>query len=269
MTVLEQARLAYRIVDDEVTSRYRRAPCAAHRLVFEVGGVQLRIDPRSQGVWRNHICGLGTRVPASETLLDEVLAAAWDSRAQFISIALPPETDPPELPDWLVARGFQGKPKLGVLLADCSDPPPDGPVEVVEVTAERLDDWLAVYARVLGGGEPDLTCTRLTFGQPGQTFLLAMVDGQPAATGRLYLRDGVALLQDGGTLREFRCRGCQSSLIARRLQLAAAAGCHTAVCEVIAPLPGRPKGSYRNLLRAGFKLAFIEQGWWRERPKRR
>jgi len=49
----------------------------------------------------------------------------------------------------------------------------------------------------------------------------------------------------------------------RRILDAAAAGCHTLFVETGERVPDRPSGSYRNILRAGFREAYLRPNWRR------
>ena len=107
-------------------------------------------------------------------------------------------------------------------------------------TAE--DDFAEVLARV-----------------DGLTRLIAFVDGAPAATAELVIRDGIGWLSADTTLPAFRGRGLQTALQRRRLQLSAAAGCTLAVTE---SRPG--SGSQRNMERLGFRIAYTRVDLCRE-----
>lgn len=85
----------------------------------------------------------------------------------------------------------------------------------------------------------------------GPGALLAFVDGRVAGGGALAVHGGVACLFADATLLAERGRGVQSALIARRLDLAAEAGCDLAMASTA---PGSV--SQRNYERAGFRVAY-------------
>jgi ribosomal protein S18 acetylase RimI-like enzyme len=90
----------------------------------------------------------------------------------------------------------------------------------------------------------------------GWRLYLARVDGEPAGAGLLSLEDDVGYLANASTLSDYRRRGVQTALIARRIADAAAAGCDT-VCS------GAAFGSQsqRNLERAGLRVAYTKAVW--------
>jgi hypothetical protein len=56
-----------------------------------------------------------------------------------------------------------------------------------------------------------------------------------------------------------------STLLHRRIEDARAAGCHTLFVETGERTADRPSASYRNILRAGFKEAYLRPNWRRAR----
>jgi GNAT superfamily N-acetyltransferase len=85
---------------------------------------------------------------------------------------------------------------------------------------------------------------------------VARIDGAPAGAALLSLDDDVGYLANASTLPEYRGRGVQTALIARRIVDAAAAGCDS-VCSGAAF--GSP--SQRNLERAGLRVAYTKAVW--------
>lgn len=88
----------------------------------------------------------------------------------------------------------------------------------------------------------------------------------PAGTGALLLKDGVAHLDWGVTHPEFRRRGGQSAVLARRIGDALALGCDLLVTTTGEAVPGDPQHSYNNILRTGFEEAYLRENWapaWR------
>ena len=77
-------------------------------------------------------------------------------------------------------------------------------------------------------------------------------DGAPAGVGALFVDGDAAWLGLGATLPEARGRGAQSELLRVRVEEARRMGCALIVTETGERVDGRPSGSYRNILRAGF-----------------
>jgi hypothetical protein len=80
----------------------------------------------------------------------------------------------------------------------------------------------------------------------------------------MYLTEGVAWLGFGATLEVARGRGGQSALFAERLRDARDQGCRWAVTETGEESDEEPVNhSFRNMIRAGFKLAYARRNWVR------
>jgi len=127
--------------------------------------------------------------------------------------------------------------------------------------AAGMEDFLNAY--IAGWKIPDgegfkrnvregwLDRTRL-----GWSLFLARVDGRPAAEGILYVADGVGYLADASCDPQFRGRGLQAALLARRIAEARGAGAGF-VCSGAAYL----STSHRNMERAGMRILFNRSIW--------
>jgi GNAT superfamily N-acetyltransferase len=93
-------------------------------------------------------------------------------------------------------------------------------------------------------------------GQPGWSLYLARLDGKAAATGILFIRDGVGYCADAATVPAFRGRGLQQAMLRRRIADAAAAGVDV-VCSGAEYL----SASHRNMERVGMRVQFVRALW--------
>jgi len=138
----------------------------------------------------------------------------------------------------------------------------------VGITLERTTEETAKsWARAIAQGfsdivpvSPEIFAGFVTL--PRALNFLARIDGTVAGgcCGRIIPEARIAALYGTATLPEFRRRGVQSALIARRLHEAALAGCEYAV---VSTQPG--SGSQRNMERRGFRVAYTKvvmmRGW--------
>jgi GNAT superfamily N-acetyltransferase len=146
-------------------------------------------------------------------------------------------------------------------------PEDNGPIAAREIRPEELpvwaDIWFHAYAESLGVppvmAEQIAGATCLLYGQPGWGLYLAFAEGQPAAAGALYVQEGVASLLVGGTLPEFRRRGCQKALLQARMVDAARHG-----CDLIAAQAGLDTTSQHNMERVGMRIAYTRAFWLRQ-----
>ena len=83
----------------------------------------------------------------------------------------------------------------------------------------------------------------------------------PAGTGALYMRERVGYLDFAATDPDFRRRGSQTALLNRRIWDALDAGCTSIVTMTGEAAPGDPQHSYQNILKAGFREAYLRENW--------
>ena len=209
----------------------------------------------------NRALGLGLREPATEAALDEI-DAFFTRRGLAYNIALTPDAQPPELPEWLEARGFQ-RGYAWTKFAQSAEPSPrrESDLRVEELGADQANLFADVFVRAYGTPEVTRPLLARIPGSDGWHCFLAFDDKTPAATGALFVTGSVGWLGAAGTLPEFRRRGAQGVLLAARIEAGVAAGCKTLVTETGAPIDGRPGSSYRNLERAGFEPLYLRQNY--------
>jgi ribosomal protein S18 acetylase RimI-like enzyme len=133
-------------------------------------------------------------------------------------------------------------------------------LEVGEVEAANVSLFADVLLRGHGVPEPerarDPASVERWLGIRGWRLYLARVDGEPAGAAVLTLSDGVGYLANASTLPEYRGRGVQTALIARRLADASAAG-----VELVCSGTAFGSTSQRNLERAGLRIAYTKAVW--------
>lgn len=126
------------------------------------------------------------------------------------------------------------------------------------VTRHGIDEFLETHAA--GWGVPDAAGfkanTRGWIDEPGWSLYLGRINGKPAATGVLYVKDKVGYCADAATVPAFRGRGLQTALLQRRIADASAAGVDF-ICSGAEFL----SGSHRNMQRAGMRLQFVRASW--------
>ena len=166
--------------------------------------------------------------------------------------------------DALTAAGFspfdfQQAILYGVPSSELTSPPRH--ITIERVTAANLEDYLATMA---DGFEfpaewrgSAIEEARRRFPGEEQRFL-ARVAGEPAGVATLRLREGVASLGGGATMPRHRKKGCHLALVRHRLDVAYLLG-----CTLVIGGANYGSGSFRNQLRAGLRLAYVESGWRR------
>lgn len=205
--------------------------------------------------------GLGLFDTPTPAHLDELEAFFRERDAEVFH-----ETSPmadPALITLLGARGYKPVEYTSLLYASLPETqPPDSSIAVRVIGNDEADMWARVAA---DGWRQDTDFADLIYElarvgveRPEGASFLAEIDGTPAATGGLYLHDGVAVFAGASTVPAFRNRGAQNALLAARLRYATEHGCNLAM---IGALPG--SASQRNAQRNGFQIAYTRIKWGR------
>ena len=133
--------------------------------------------------------------------------------------------------------------------------PPAG-IRIERVNNDTVGAWMRAIAE---GFAQDIKVAEDVFGGfsalPGALAFAASIEGKVVGGcgGRIIPEARLAALFGAATIPEYRGRGVQTALIARRLHEAALAGCEYAV---VSTQPG--SGSQRNMERRGFRLAYTK-----------
>lgn len=238
---------------------YRRLHPENSTAVLPAGGGQaFFIAPGSP---LNNARGVGLSGPVTAEDL-QALEDFYASRGESLRLHVCPLADP-SLHALVRERGYRLRMFFSVLVKPipagyAPAPPPDG-LRVARAGPEDADLWLRTSAQGFEGADTPsagmLEILGPNFHAPDAVPMLAWANGEPAGAGGAYFAPHVAAFELGGasTLPRFRRRGVQRALIETRLALGPQMGCDLAVV-----LTDAGSASQRNLLRAGFTLAYTK-----------
>ena len=102
---------------------------------------------------------------------------------------------------------------------------------------------------------------RLVMGRAGWHVLGAYEGAELVATGSLWVDGDAGWLTWAATDPAHRGRRAQRALLAARIELARGLGLERVVVETGEQEAGRPDASYRNILWAGFREAYVRPFW--------
>jgi hypothetical protein len=134
-------------------------------------------------------------------------------------------------------------------------------LRVERIDRNRAGGYGTVVAKVFGMMSPldrwfAALCTRV-----GWACFGAFDGDRLVGTGAAHLAGTLGWLGAAGTLPDARGRGAQSAILAARIRAAADAGAQVLATETLDRVDGAAGPSFRNVLRAGFEEAYIQQ-WW-------
>ncbi len=214
----------------------------------------------------NRVIGVGVARPAVESDIDDVVDF-FDGAERQVSVAqLSPHVAPAETVGWFEARGYARSRRWVKMWRGLTTVPE----ATTELRIERIGPvWADEFGRIAvveAFGFPEMVgpVGGATVGRPGWVHYLGFDGDVPVSAAAMRIEDGVAWFGYGATSPSHRGRGGQSAMFARRLHDAREAGCRLAVVETGEDTPEEPNPSYRNMLRAGFELAYFRHNWVRQ-----
>jgi GNAT superfamily N-acetyltransferase len=203
----------------------------------------------------SQVYGWGLAGPVLASDLDRI-EAFYRGRTPRIRVQVCPLAQPALL-RLLGERGYAVQDHMNVFarpMDSIGAEPASVPGLSIQIAApEDARPWFESTAAGLDWAEPDgptFMTIRCTLKSDTRLFL-AWLDGRPVGGGALETHDGVASLMAADTLPAFRSRGIHTALVHARLAAAREAGCDLAM---VYTRPGAL--SQRNVLRAGFQLAY-------------
>jgi len=227
-------------------------------------GVAFCLGVVDQGFW-NRAVGLGVARPATEADVDDLIAFFDAHRRSVSAVQLAPHAVPEGLIGWLETRGYARSRTWSKMWHDLSDlPTATTDLRIEQVGPEWADEFTRLWLDAFGVPAELGSIASASVGRDGWTHYLGFDGDVPVTIGATRIVDGVAWLGFGGTVPSHRGRGGQSAMFARRLRDARDAGCRLAITETGTETPEMPNASYRNMVRAGFSLAYDRPNWVRQ-----
>jgi hypothetical protein len=210
----------------------------------------------------NRCIGLGVGRPATEADVDAAIAAFRIAGRRAWTIQPSPLARPTALEGWLEARDLHRGRQWGKFWRD-TETPPEARTDL------RIDevgrDDAAVFDRIVRSSfempEGISRTVDVIVGRRDWHVYLAFDGGEPVGAAALLVIGDVGWLGFGGTLTSHRGRGSQSAMFARRIADARALGVRLLITETGEDTTDDPNPSYRNMLRAGFRLGYFRRNW--------
>lgn len=213
----------------------------------------------------NRVVGLGLDAPATPETLARIVAhyKARNVRRFFVQVS--PAATPAALFEALDRSGLRHYNNWVKLYRDVASPPEvSTDLHIERVDAAHATAFAALIAPAFdwpGALRPWLA---RFVGRPGWRHYMAFDGKVPAATAALYTNGAYGYLGPAATHPDYRRRGAQSALIARRIRDARTLGCETLVTETAEDRAEHPAPSYRNMRRMGFEVAYVRPNYLHE-----
>jgi len=210
----------------------------------------------------NRSVGLGAGRPATKAVVRRILRTFLDAGQTSFTVQVSPFARPSAIESWLEATGMRRGSRWAKVWRDTIDPPVERTeLRIEAIGREHRAGWNLVTLTAFELPEVLAPFGGATLGRSDWHHFLAFDGDQAVGAGALYVMGDVGWLGFGATLESHRGRGSQSAIFARRIRAAADLGVKLLITETGEELPDRPNPSYRNMLRAGFRLAYPRQNW--------
>jgi hypothetical protein len=221
---------------------------------------------RAMPAWfLNRVIGLGLEQIVTEQDIDNLIDQ-YHSNEVPIGISLCPSMEAEKIERWLIERGFSIANYWVKMVRDNSPPKPSNSTLRVDLASP---DQAGIVAKIVKSGfELDEKLSSI-FGtavnSKSNRVYIAWDKDIPASVGMLTVVGDVGHLNTAATLPEFRGRGGQGAIMAKRIQDGIDLGCRRFVTETWDP-GNEINHSYNNMLRHGFKLAYKRPNWTYDIP---
>ncbi len=216
----------------------------------------------------NRAIGLGVTSDADIETVEAILQRYRAAGVPRYFVHLHPDSSPPGLAGWLVERGLE-RARSWVKFTRGREPPPtvSTPVKVRLAREQDMRAFSRIAAAAFDlGGTAESWLVHLDRASGFRAYV-GWLEDRIVATGGLYVRDGVGWIDFGATAPEARGRGAQSALLRQRILDALDLGCRVVATATGEAVPGDPQHSYRNILKMGFREAYVRENYAPPRPR--
>lgn len=228
----------------------------------KIGSVAVTMIPELDWTFFNRIVGLGVGDAATESVLDDAIGILQNAGCKNFMAQISPLAQPSQIPDWLIARGFtKGRNWAKVYRGNESAPSVPTDLRIELIRKEQADAFADVALTAFGMPEELRLLVGGNVGRPGWHHYLAFDGKKPVSAAAMFVKENIGWLGFGSTLESHRKRGGQGALFARRIQDGVSLGCNWFVTETGEDTPEDPNPSYHNMLRTGFKLAYMRPNY--------
>ena len=235
----------------------RCAPPDWQCVAEETNAGWLLVAPKIDALLFNRVVGCGVIAPASQAQLRDVVGRLRAAGVRNYGVQLSPAAEPDTLREWLVDEGLVPRDRWTKVYRAAG--------AVTDISTNlRIQlaglEHATAFAEVttIGFGMPLewRPWIAATVGRPRWRHYLAWSGDDPVGAATLFIHGDVGWLGIASTLPEARRRGAQGALMARRMEDGGSLGCRWFVTETGEETPARPNPSFRNMLRAGFLVAY-------------
>lgn len=264
---LEQMIRRLEWIEGEALAEFHQAAPAQARATTglrleEVDGCRVSLMARGGNIVVNRCIGLGISQPANPDTIERIKAIYAEAGVRRYFLHLSPEGQPGPLSELAVTAGLvRDRAWMKFARTDLPVAQHITELEIREIDQTHAADFgrIASVAFDLGSAAADILAGLVS--RPGWHIFMSFAGDDPAGTGAMFVKDGVAWTDWGATHPAFRRRGSQSALLTRRVERAIELGCELVGTCTGEAVPGDEQASYQNILRAGFEEIGLRENY--------
>lgn len=227
-----------------------------------IDGTMVSIAARDPSILLNRTMGLGLTRRATADGIERIRATYHDHGVERFYIGLHPESQPDRIEHYLAQAGLEAdRGWMKFERGPDPAPTPESSLEVREIGSDHVDDFGRIAASGFGLTPEAAALFRGLHDHPGVRMYMTFDGDSPAGTGLVYLDGEHAWFDWAATDPEFRKRGSQRALLARRIEDAIDAGCTRLMTATGEAVPDDPQHSYHNIKWAGFEPKYVREHW--------
>ena len=235
--------------------------------LYESAGAVASVVARCDVLAFNRVIGVGNRRPVDEREIRGVLDFYIDSGLPRAFFQVNPVLAGPDLFERLSHYGLQHYNNWVKLYRDASPTPAVN----TDLRIEQIDRrWGPDFARLAAEafGWPDIVQPWIAaaIGRDGWRHYMAFDGERPVATAAIFIAGEWGWIDLAATDEAYRGRGAQGKLLEQRILDAAKSGCKWLAVETAEETPDKGAPSYRNMVRYGFKEAYVRPNYIWKRP---
>lgn len=210
----------------------------------------------------NRVIGLGLDEQCSEDKIEYIISRYKNAGVPRFFVQLHPQAQPGSLPETLEKHGFSHYNNWVKLYRDIELPLPEpADLEIKETGSGEGDTFAGIVASSFEWPDNIRPMIASSVGKRGWHFYMAYDNGIPIATGADFIDGDYCWIDFAATLAEHRGKGAQTALTVRRIEDAKKQGCKWLVVETAEQTAQHEAPSYRNMIRLGFKVAYIRPNY--------
>lgn len=257
--LIERAALAdvHAAATPQLKDRLRLQARWAHSALISIAGIL----PAS-AIVINRAIGLGLSAPATPSTVREIVDAYARAGVARYFVQVNPDARPADLVGWLEAAGLE-KARGWQKFSRGRQAPPDLTTDLTirQVGPESGESFARIVCEAFDLGGAAVPWLARVPGRKGWHIFMSFDGDRPAGTGAVFVKDGIAWMDFAATAPEFRRRGSQGALLARRIELALELGCSRMFTCTGEAAEGDPQHSYGNILKCGFTEDYVRANY--------